>query len=87
MYKVKYVPEEQNSDLDICYETDNLTVFVQKEIADIIHNTTMLYKEDTMTSGIVFQNPNEVGKCGCGLNFKLENTEIDSNNSCDKDKK
>lgn len=72
-YKLKYVetPTQIKSN-DIIQKTENgLCIFVNNSIAKIINNTTMDYKEEGLKAGIIFNNPNEVGKCGCGSNFKV----------------
>ena len=33
--------------------------------------TVMDYKKDKFSSSFVFQNPNEIERCGCGESFKI----------------
>jgi iron-sulfur cluster assembly accessory protein len=76
-YKITQVNEGADiSSYSIC-KKDNLTFFAAKEVVEIINCTTMSYKEDGLQVGIVFTNPNEVGRCGCGSNFKLSTTKKD----------
>jgi hypothetical protein len=43
----------------------------------------MEFKKEGFKTGIFFVNPNETGRCGCGINFKLEDTKTDESN-CNK---
>lgn len=83
MYKIKYVDKDHNPQNDIIYKlNDKINFFIDRGLKDIINNTNMSYRETETTRGIVFINPSEVGKCGCGLNFKLSNTITESNTEC-----
>jgi nitrogen fixation NifU-like protein len=73
-YKIKYVYEPSDIGNDIVYKHNDLSIFIDRSISSIINNTVMQFKEDDIRAGIIFTNPNEQGKCGCGVNFKLKST-------------
>lgn len=88
-YVVKYVDESTDVSDDVISDNGKLKVFVPSKIAHIINGTLMDYKESddqNFKSGIVFKNPNELSKCGCGENFqieeKVENIEETNNSGC-----
>jgi nitrogen fixation NifU-like protein len=78
-YKIKHVKNFKDlSQADRLFKTPkNLCIFYDESIKNLINGTTMILREEEMKSGIVFVNPNEVGKCGCGMNFKLKDTKTD----------
>lgn len=77
-YKIKYIdsPDGIMSN-DIIHKEKDLCIFINEKISKIINGTTMDFKEEGLKAGIVFTNPNETGKCGCGMNFKTADTKID----------
>lgn len=80
-YKIKGIKDPSGIKDDIIFKTKEINFFIEKKIAGIINNTEMEFKKDGLKSGIFFKNPNEVGKCGCGINFKLQDTKTDES-SC-----
>jgi len=48
-----------------------LTVLVDRKATLFLIGTTMDYKEDKLTRGFTFENPNEKGRCGCGESFHV----------------
>jgi nitrogen fixation NifU-like protein len=81
-YKIRYVKKDTDTSTDILFEKGSLKIFVSKDISSIVNGTTMDYKQDGLNSGIVFTNPNEVGRCGCGINFRLEDTPVKDDSDC-----
>ncbi len=51
--------------------SQGLTVLVDRKATLFLIGTTMDYKEDTLTRGFTFDNPNEKGRCGCGESFHV----------------
>lgn len=52
--------------------TDNgVTVLVDRKATLFLIGTTMDFESKTLTSGFVFSNPNEKGRCGCGESFHV----------------
>jgi iron-sulfur cluster assembly protein len=50
---------------------NGLTVLVDRKATLFLIGTTMDYKEDKLTRGFTFENPNEKGRCGCGESFHV----------------
>ena len=48
-----------------------LTVLVDRNATLFLIGTTMDYREDKLTRGFTFENPNEKGRCGCGESFHV----------------
>lgn len=51
--------------------SQGLTVLVDRKATLFLIGTTMDYKEDKLTRGFTFENPNEKGRCGCGESFHV----------------
>ena len=69
-YFVEYADEELP--FEECVETDGVKVFIDPMATMFILGSEMDYKEDKLTSGFVFTNPNETGRCGCGESFSVD---------------
>ena len=48
-----------------------LTVLVDRRASLFLIGTTMDYQVQELSSGFVFVNPNEKGRCGCGESFHV----------------
>ena len=48
-----------------------LTVLVDRKASLFLIGTEMDFETTTLTSGFVFRNPNEKGRCGCGESFHV----------------
>ena len=48
-----------------------LTVLVDRKATLFLIGTTMDFQQTQLTSGFVFTNPNEKGRCGCGESFHV----------------
>ena len=48
-----------------------LTVLVDRKASLFLIGTTMDYQLQELSSGFVFVNPNEKGRCGCGESFHV----------------
>jgi iron-sulfur cluster assembly protein len=48
-----------------------VTVLVDRKATLFLIGTTMDYEVKDLTSGFVFTNPNEKGRCGCGESFHV----------------
>lgn len=49
---------------------EGISVFIDPKISMFLIDSHMVYKEDDLTSGFDFVNPNEKGRCGCGESFQ-----------------
>jgi iron-sulfur cluster assembly protein len=56
---------------DEIVENDEVKVLIDPKAVMFIMGSQMDYVEDKLTSGFVFTNPNEKGKCGCGESFHV----------------
>ncbi len=56
---------------DEVVNSHGLTLLVDRKASLFLIGTTMDYKTDKLTSGFIFENPNEKGRCGCGESFHV----------------
>ena len=68
-YEMNWVEEAGPSDEIV--KSQDLTVLVDRKATLFLIGTVMDYKEDKLTSGFTFENPNEKGRCGCGESFHV----------------
>ena len=47
------------------------TVLVDRKASLFLIGTEMDYKEEKLSAGFTFTNPNEKGRCGCGESFHI----------------
>ncbi len=57
---------------DEVVEQDGVKVYVDPGALLYLLGSTMDYKEDKLKSGFVFDNPNQIGACGCGESVQLK---------------
>lgn len=74
-----YVPDiiKKAHENDIHFTRDNLEVYVDPECENFVKGVVVDYVTDTETLGLkqkrlVFINPNEKNRCGCGESFTIE---------------
>ena len=56
---------------DDVVEDKGATVYVDPQAAAYIIGSELDYVEGKLESGFVFNNPNEKGRCGCGVSFHV----------------
>ena len=56
---------------DEVVKSQGLNVLVDSKATLFLVGTTMDYREDKLTRGFTFENPNEKGRCGCGESFHV----------------
>ena len=56
---------------DQVIDDKGVTVVVDAEAAIFLVGAEMDYVEEKLHSGFVFNNPNEIGRCGCGESFRV----------------
>jgi iron-sulfur cluster assembly protein len=56
---------------DEVIEAHGVKVLIDPKAVMFIMGSQMDYVEDKLSSGFVFQNPNEKGRCGCGESFHV----------------
>ena len=69
-YFVEYATEQKKFEDKV--EESGVTLFIDPTAVMFILGSEMDYKEDKMSSGFVFNNPNEVSRCGCGESFSVK---------------
>lgn len=68
-YKMEYA--DQLNKFDAVVERNNIKVIIDAKAMLYIIGTEIDYIEEELSSGFVFTNPNEKGKCGCGESFHV----------------
>ncbi|MDE2238509.1 MAG: iron-sulfur cluster assembly accessory protein [Rhodospirillales bacterium] len=68
-YEMGWVEEPGATDEIV--KSQDLTVLVDRKATLFLIGTVMDYREDTLTRGFTFENPNEKGRCGCGESFHV----------------
>lgn len=68
-YTVEFA--DQKGPFDEIVEDKGVVVLIDPKAAMFILGSEMDYVEDKLTSGFVFRNPNEKGRCGCGESFHV----------------
>lgn len=61
--------QEINED-DSSFESDGLTVVVDKDSAPILEGVVIDFKQNLVGGGFTIDNPNALVTCGCGQSFK-----------------
>ena len=69
-YTMEYAEEARAGD-DVV-EDKGVTLFIDPKAVMFLLGTKMDYKVEKMTSGFVFDNPNQTSACGCGESVELE---------------
>ena len=57
---------------DDVVKDNGVTLFIDPKAVMFLLGTKMDYKVEKMTSGFVFDNPNQTSACGCGESVELE---------------
>ena len=68
-YSVDYVTEANPIDEKI--ETSGGLFFIDAASVLYLIGSTMDWQEDDFAAGVVFDNPNATGSCGCGESFTV----------------
>jgi iron-sulfur cluster assembly protein len=69
-YDMQWAEEPQPNDEVV--EQDGVRVYVDPSALLFLLGSRMDYREDKLSSGFVFDNPNQVGACGCGQSVQLK---------------
>src|SRR5438128_2532024 len=74
-----YVPDiiEEIHEKDIHFSENNLEIYIDPACENFVKGVIVDYVSDTNTSGLkqkrlIFINPNEKNRCGCGESFTIE---------------
>ncbi len=68
-YKVEYADDINK--FDAVVNQKDVQVLIDPKAMLYILGSQMDYVEEELSSGFVFSNPNEKGKCGCGESFHV----------------
>lgn len=66
-YKIEYADEIGK--FEIAVAQNGVQVLIDPKTMLYIVGTEMDYVEEELSSGFIFRNPNEKGRCGCGESF------------------
>lgn len=69
-YVIEYA--EDKKPFEEAVEDRGVTVLIDPMALMFILGSTMDYRVDKFSSGFVFDNPNETGRCGCGESFSVD---------------
>jgi len=69
-YVLEYVDQAEQDD-DVISFTDELAVYIDPKSLVYIQGTQIDYQKQGVNEGLVFVNPNEKSKCGCGESFNI----------------
>lgn len=68
-YTLEYADDIKPLEEVVSYDT--FQVIIDPKAVLFIVGTEMDYEEKDISSGFVFRNPNEKGRCGCGESFHV----------------
>ncbi|CAH58141.1 iron-sulfur cluster assembly accessory protein [Ehrlichia ruminantium] len=70
-YNIEYAYDIKMLDVQIQvkYQNQNFIILIDPKAMMFINGTEMDHVENKISSGFVFKNPNEKGRCGCGESF------------------
>ncbi len=68
-YDIQYA--EEKGQFDEVVQDKGVTVLIDPKAQMYLFGTELDWVEDKLTSGFVFRNPNEKGRCGCGESFHV----------------
>ena len=68
-YFVEYAKDQKK--FEEVVEDKGVKIFIDPAATMFLIGSEMDYAEDKFTTGFVFKNPNEKGRCGCGESFHV----------------
>lgn len=74
-YSVDYIKEADPADVHC--EQDGVNIYIAPNAVLFLENMEVDYKTSPMGASFVFNNPNAVNRCGCGMSFSTR-----TENSC-----
>lgn len=73
-YTLDYVLKPEP--LDEIVKDKGITIAIEPKALMFLLGTQMDYKESSLSSGFVFNNPNQIDACGCGESVQLKPSEL-----------
>ncbi len=74
-YVVEKVYEVNENDDHI--RSHNVDIYIDKKATLYLLGTEMDYEVKKLSSGFVFNNPNQTDECGCGLSVQLKKADLE----------
>ena len=74
-YTMEYATEKKP--LEDAVESHGVTVLIEPTATFFLIGTEMDWEERDMGARFVFNNPNEVDRCGCGESFRVQQQEAE----------
>jgi iron-sulfur cluster assembly protein len=74
-YTVEYAHEVRPTDEVV--EDKGVKILVEPKAVLFLLGTEMDYKADKMQAQFIFNNPNQIGACGCGESVQLKPADVD----------
>ena len=68
-YHVEFASEPVPGDEVV--DVDDVRIYVDPKATLFLIGSEMDYVEEKLSSGFVFNNPNEIARCGCGESFQV----------------
>ena len=68
-YSIEFANPQNISKHDDLLIAGDIKIFIDPKISMWVVGTEMHYEDDKISSGFIFKNPNEKGRCGCGESF------------------
>lgn len=70
---LSYVTEIKEGDVpkDAIKIAEQLPIYVAQESMQYLHDMILDYQTEGLQSKLVYINPNETGRCGCGESFSV----------------
>ncbi|TNF34198.1 MAG: iron-sulfur cluster assembly protein IscA [Gammaproteobacteria bacterium] len=69
-YVIEFVDEVNDAE-DVIFESNGVTIVVDKKSLVYIDGTEIDYAKEGLNEGFKFTNPNESDRCGCGESFTI----------------
>ena len=70
-YSIDYITEIDPADIHITQ--DGIDIFIEPRAVLFIEGTVVDFHKSPMGASFVFNNPNAVNRCGCGMSFSSAN--------------
>ena len=75
-YTIEYAIKDKNiskyDDVVLWNENgEQIQIYIDPKVSMFLIGSEMIFKQDQLSSGFDFVNPNEKGRCGCGESFNV----------------
>ncbi len=73
-YTLNYVKQPES--LDEVIKDKDVVIAIEPKALLFLLGTEMDYKQEALSSGFIFNNPNQIDACGCGESVQLKPSEL-----------